>query len=465
MLRHAPEAPTSRHTKRVCTSFTARARHLPGRCASGVPRSRARANNSRVDAWPRLILHVDMDAFYAAIEQLDDPSLRGRPVLVGGRGKRGVVTTASYEARTFGCRSAMPMAQALRLCPHAAVVPVRIPRYASVSRQVRDVLERFSPDIEPISIDEAFVDLTRVAHWNHSPTRALEAARGIKAAIREQTGLAASVGLAANKFLAKIASDLRKPDGLCAIPPEDAARILAPLPVSVLMGVGRVSSAKLEELGVRTVADLLVFDVGELSRRFGASAEHWRRLAVGEDPRIVRTQHAARSIGRERTFGEDIADAARLRAVLAAEVEHAARALREEALVCRRVALKIRLPNFTTFSRSRVLAEPTSSTATLRDAASGLLDAFMGGRTVPLRLLGVRLEELSHPAQPGLFDESPIPSTPTRIDALTDRIARKFGAGSITRAGAIDARDKRSGAGARHQPGSDSQLRAGRAPD
>jgi DNA polymerase-4 len=307
----------------------------------------------------RTILHVDMDAFYAAIEQRDRPELRGRPVLVGGRGKRGVVTTASYEARPFGCRSAMPMGKALRLCPDAVVVPVRMEVYARVSRQVRAILERFSPDIEPVSIDEAFVDLTNVPMW--SP-RAVAAAREIKRMVREETRVTASVGIGPNKFLAKVASDMHKPDGLGVIEASRAQETLAPMPVGVLWGVGRVSGERLAKWGIRTVGDLLAFDERDLAREFGDAGAHWRRLALGLDDRQVASEHTSRSIGRERTFGDDIADPHRLRAILMDELEHAARSLRAEGLVCRRVALKLRRPDFRTSSRSSVLPGATDRT-------------------------------------------------------------------------------------------------------
>jgi DNA polymerase-4 len=338
------------------------------------------------------------------------------------------------------------MGQALRLCPHAVVVPVRMGAYVEESRRVRGVLERFSPDIEPVSIDEAFVDLSRCPPWRDSPARAEGAAREVKRLIRAETGLTASVGVAPNKFLAKVASDLRKPDGLCVIGPGRAAETLAPMPVGVIWGVGKVAQARLAELNVRTVADLLAFDRRELARRFGDAADHWLRLAVGDDDRGVSPERVSKSIGKERTFGDDVADPARLRAVLMDELEHAARSLREEGLVCRRVALKLRRPDFTTYSRSRVLPAPTDRTPELWDAASALLEAFLGdqpGGTAPLRLLGVRLEDLSAPVQPGLFDGVGGAPRSGRVDAVADEIAARFGGGAIGRAAGLGARSVR----------------------
>lgn len=390
-----------------------------------------------MNPWPRSILHVDMDAFYAAIEQRDNPELRNKPVLVGGRGKRGVVTTASYEARPFGCRSAQPMAQALRLCPHAVVVPVRMNVYAEESRRIRAILENYSPDIEPVSIDEAFIDLTHVAAWNSSPDRVLDAAREIKSRIRATTRLTASIGVAPNKFLAKVASDMHKPDGLSVIPPGQAERILSPMSVSVIWGVGKVAQAKLAEIGIRTVRDLLDYDHPELARRFGDAAGHWKRLARGDDHREVATSRVSKSIGKERTFGDDVSDPKILAGVLMDELEHAARSLREDHLLCRRVALKLRRPDFTTYSRSAVLPEPTDSTPELWAVAHQLLTTFLNGERVPLRLIGVRLEDLSASRQLGLFDHTPQKEKSSKVDAVADQIAQKFGHRSIGRAAGL----------------------------
>lgn len=392
-------------------------------------------------AGPRVILHVDMDAFFAAIEQRDFPHLRGKPVLVGGSGKRGVVTTASYEARPYGCRSAMPMGQALRLCPHAIVVPGRYEAYSEASRQVREVLERFSPDIEPVSIDEAYVELTNVPMWS---ARAEEAAREMKRLIREKTRVTASVGISSSKFLAKIASDMNKPDGLMVLTRERAPEVLAPMSIGVLRGIGKVSQERFERAGVRTVGDLLVRDDVTLKALLGEQAVEFKRLARGEDERPVHTEHVNKSIGKEHTFGDDIADPVRLRAILMDEVEHAARSLRADGLICGRVALKLRRPDFTTYSRSGVLPEPTDKTGDLWPAAAALFDAFWKAQPGPLRLLGVRLEALGPAVQPGLFDQAaPERVRSTRVDAVTDAIAQKFGKQAIGRAGGMGGRSRR----------------------
>lgn len=420
----------------------ARSERSARRTAVPGPGRGLRGEQSPVPERPPVILHVDMDAFFAAVEQRDDPALRGKPILVGGSGKRGVVTTASYEARPFGCRSAMPMAQALRLCPHAIVVPGRYHVYSEISRQVRAILDRFSPDVEPVSVDEAYVDLTNVPAWSARPAAA---AREIKRLIAAETRLTASVGVSDSKFLAKVASDMNKPDGLAVLMRADARRVLGPMSVGVLWGVGKVSVERLAELNIRTVDDLLAFDERELERRFGESARSWRAMALGEDRRAIRTDRIARSIGKERTFSDDIGDPERLRSILMDELEHAARNLRADGLRCRRIALKLRRPDFTTYSRSSVLPEPTDSTPVLWAAARALLDAFLGNRHTPLRLLGVRLEDLSMPGQLGLFDQQPLTQRTGRIDTVADQIARKFGDRAIGRATGVNARKRGDG--------------------
>ena len=382
---------------------------------------------------PRTILHVDMDAFFAAVEQRDTPALLGKPVLVGGgrggTGKRGVVTTASYEARVFGCRSAMPMAQARGLCPHAAVMPVRMGVYSGISKQVMAVLVEFSPDVEPVSIDEAFIDVTSTLHlFGTGP----EIARAIKRRIRETTHLAATVGVAPNKFLAKVASDMAKPDGVGVITTENAAATLAPMSVRTLFGVGPKTGARLEKLGIRTIADFLVADEGVLHRTLGDQTALWRRLAAGEDDRSVNPRAQQKSIGKEQTFDDDIADPARLRAVLMGQVEAIARQLREEKLLARRITLKLRSPDFHTVTRAATLYSPTDTTADLWAAASALFDAWLADERTPLRLLGASLGGLTPGAQLDLFEPPRAPKT-RAIDATMDTIAARFGNASIGR--------------------------------
>ncbi|MEW6252684.1 MAG: DNA polymerase IV, partial [Planctomycetota bacterium] len=284
-----------------------------------------------VDSGVRHILHVDMDAFYAAVEQHDRPELRGRPVLVGGdpRG-RGVVATASYEARPFGCRSAMAMSRAVRLCPEAIVVQPRFERYSEVSRQVFTILETYTPLVEPLSSDEAFLDVTGSARL-FGPAEGI--AREIKRRIRADTGLTASVGAAPNKFIAKLASDLRKPDGLVIVEPADVQAFLDPLPVGRLCGVGKATLPRFERLGLRTFADVRRTPPDQFRRHFGDMAEHYARLVRGDDARPVVPDREAQSISHETTFAEDVADPEHLRSVLLGQTEHVAQRLRRHRLV------------------------------------------------------------------------------------------------------------------------------------
>jgi DNA polymerase-4 len=276
----------------------------------------------------RHILHVDMDAFFAAVEQLDRPELSGKPVLVGGDPQgRGVVSTASYEARPYGCRSAMPMARAIKLCPQAIVVRPRMERYAEVSKQVLDVLEQFTPLVEPLSIDEAFLDVTGSIRLLGPPE---QIARELKRSIVEKTCLTASVGVAPNKFLAKLAGDLEKPDGLVLVDPDRVQDFLDPLPISRLWGVGRVTLPKLEALGVHTFADLRRVPQDQLFKRFGDAGEHFYRLVRGIDDREVIPDREAKSISHEVTFSVDIENHEHLRAVLLDQTEHVARRLRRQ---------------------------------------------------------------------------------------------------------------------------------------
>ncbi len=392
----------------------------------------------------RTILHVDMDAFFASVEQRDDPALRNKPILVGGgrggggpdgSGKRGVVTTASYEARVFGCRSAMPMAQAKRLCPQAIVVPVRMGVYSSVSRQVMAVLNEFTPDVEPVSIDEAFMDVTGSLHLFGD---GVAIARLVKARIREVTGLCASVGVAPNKFLAKVASDLNKPDGLAIITAENAAAMLGPMSIRTLFGIGPKTADKLERFGIRTVADFRTTELPKLRTLVGDQADGWLRLANGADDRVVHQRERQKSIGKEQTFGDDVESPDQLRAVLMGQVEDAARRMREDALKCSRITVKLRTPDFTTITRAATLPEPSDSTSAIWSTARTLFDAWLRERPGPLRLLGVSLSGFEQAAQPTLFATTPTKAN--RIDATADAIVKRFGATGLTRGAQLSRR-------------------------
>ncbi len=377
-------------------------------------------------ATARAIAHVDMDAFYAAIEQRDHPELRGRPVIVGAdpRG-RGVVSAASYEARVFGVRSAMPISRAARLCPHAAFRPVDMATYRRVSQQIMAILADFSPLVEPLSVDEAFVDLTGGATLFGSP---VEAVRAIKRRIREETGLIASAGLAPNKFLAKVASELEKPDGLVVVAPGDEARFLAPLSVERVWGVGRVTAGALRELGFTTVGQLQRAPRAMLARRFGAHGEHLHDLAFGRDDRPVDPLGLPKSVGAEETFGADTTDAERLRATLRAQAERVAAELRAGAFAASRVTLKLRLQPFETHTRS-VTGEPTQDGLELYRRALALLEREPVTR--PVRLIGLSASRLG-PAGAGQLDLlDPTALRRERLARVVDRLCERFGEGAV----------------------------------
>jgi len=378
----------------------------------------------------RQVLHVDMDEFFAAVEKLDNPALRGRCLLIGGDpARRGVVSTASYEARRFGCHSAMPMVTAVRLCPQALVLPVRGARYREVSDRIFELLERFTPLVEPLSIDEAFLDVTGSRRLFGDGERI---ARAIKAAIREEIGLTASVGVAPNKFLAKLASDLRKPDGVVVIRPETIRSTLDPLPVSRVWGIGPAAVERLGRLGIRTIGELLRAPVRALTEAFGKGGEEFLRLAEGRDQRPVTPDGRARSISQECTFPVDVADAGRLRDVLLEQVEQVARRLRRAGLKARTVTLKLRTGDFTTSTRSGTLDDPTDLTDELLARAGELLRAWLTRRPRPLRLLGLGVSQLSRGGQLGLFDQTRRQKQ-ARLDRTLDDIADRFGRDAIRR--------------------------------
>ncbi len=380
----------------------------------------------------RGILHVDMDAFFASVEQLDRPALRGKPVLVGHDGPRGVVAAASYESRKFGCHSAQPMSIAKRLCPHAIIVPGRFERYRQVSQQVHAIFERFTPLVEPVSIDEAYLDVTDSQRL-HGDAEMI--ARRLKQLIRHETGLTASVGVASNKFLAKLASDMNKPDGLAVIRTNDVDRILPPMPVGRIWGVGKKTEERLAEAGIRTIADLRQMPAAWAESRLGSSAEHFINLAWGRDDRPVVADSESKSIGHEQTFELDVGDPAQVREVIVEQVEQVAWRLRRQKLFAPRVALKIRFGNFQTISRSRTLAEPTDRTDSLLIAAMELFDAWVETAFSPVRLIGMSAESLGREAaQLDLFVD-PAEERAREVDRAVDAINDKFGGKAIRRAG------------------------------
>jgi DNA polymerase-4 len=343
----------------------------------------------------RRILHVDMDAFYASVEQRDNPSLRGRPVAVGGSPEsRGVVAAASYEARAFGVRSALPMSRAVRLCPDLVIVRPDFGKYGEVSRQVFAIFREVTPLVEPLSLDEAYLDVTQNS-WGEP--LAVEVARRIKARIREETQLTASAGVAPNKFLAKIASGWKKPDGLTVISPDRIERFLAQLPVDALWGVGPVTERKLREVGIERLVDVRTASEEVLRQAVGSWAEGIRELAFGRDDRPVEPNHERKSIGCETTFARDIRDLAEIRKQLTSLARDAAAALVRRRLLARTVVLKLRYSNFETITRSETRQPPTCLEEEIVARTVALLEKTEAGSR-PVRLLGASLHGLTEAA-------------------------------------------------------------------
>jgi DNA polymerase-4 len=381
----------------------------------------------------RKILHVDMDAFYASIEIRDNPDLRGKPVIVGGAPeRRGVVSAASYAARKFGVHSAMPMARALRLCPQAVRIAPRVAVYAEVSQLIRDIFARFTPQIEPLSLDEAFLDVTACEKLFGG---AESIAHAIKQAIRDELGLVASVGLAPNKFVAKIASDINKPDGYVVVAVDQVQNFLDPLPVSRLWGAGKATVAVFERMGIRTIAQLRRQSESWLSAHFGRHGEHLWQLAHGIDNREVISDAQAKSISHETTFAEDLNDKETLEAWLLHLTEQVAWRLRRADLLGRTVQLKLRYPDFKTITRSHTLIEATASTDSLWQIVRQLLrDNWPGSPAI--RLIGMGVTGLAHPEEQHMVQADLFtPATPqkTKVDTLTDEINARFGPSTLQR--------------------------------
>jgi DNA polymerase IV len=352
----------------------------------------------------RRILHVDMDAFYASVEQRDRPELRGKPVAVGGDpNKRGVVAAASYEARAFGVRSAIPMARAVRLCPHLIVVRADFQKYRDTSRQVFEIFRSVTPLVEPLSLDEAYLDVTANA-WGEVLGKSV--AQRLKAAIREKTGLTASAGVAPNKFLAKIASAWKKPDGLTVIAPERVEHFLQKLPVDALWGVGPVTAARLRERGIERLVDVRTVDPNVLRDAVGSQAEWLRQLSDGIDDRAVEPNRETKSSGSENTYSHDLTDINEIRQEIDAMARDAAEWLEKKQLLCRTVTIKVRYSDFTTITRSHSKTPASRDAEDIAQRAVRLLDRTdAAGR--PVRLLGVSVHNLEDPSAP--FDpEEPL---------------------------------------------------------
>jgi len=379
------------------------------------------------------ILHVDLDAFFASVEQRDNPELLGKPVLVGGDGGRGVVAAASYEARVFGVHSAMPMITARRLCPDAIVVPHRMEAYSEASASFFEILDDFSPVVEGLSIDEAFLDLSGSERLLGKPSIV---ASQIKARVRSELSLIASVGIAPTKFVAKIASDIRKPDGLFIVEEHEVLDFLHPLPVSRLWGVGSVTQEKLKSMGLRYIGDIAGYPRRILEKKLGTKlGAHLSSLAMGLDLRSVQSRRAAVSIGHDHTFGSDTSDLAKITNTFLLQVDKIARRLRKRDLRARTLTIKIKYADFRQVTRQTSLPDPSSDAQTFHQCALGLLSKIHISPSQAVRLCGVSvssLEDQSAPRQLG-FDEEKR-AKQERLDSAMDSILDRFGDLALARA-------------------------------
>jgi len=375
---------------------------------------------------PRTIIHLDMDAFYPAVEALDNPQLKGKPVIVGGTPRRGVVSSASYEAREFGVHSAQPIATAVRLCPEGMFLPVRMKRYKEVSEQVFEIFHRFTPLVEPLSIDEAFLDVTGSTHLFGDP---VEIAKKIKKTVVKETGLTISAGVAPSKFVAKIASDMDKPDGLTVVRPDRVRQFLDPLPIKKMWGVGKVTQESLGRLNVRTFKDLCQAPVKILERRFGRHGLEMHLLSMGIDDRNVVPGHDVKSIGHEDTFSNDILDIGEAKKELLSLANKVARRMRQKETTGRTITLKVKYGDFVQITRSTTLPKPTDDGTEIYSIACSLLEKTDVGRR-PIRLLGISLSKLRFPAsenQLALFDQNGSSQKRKNLNIALDSVYEKHG--------------------------------------
>jgi DNA polymerase IV len=398
--------------------------------------------------FDRTILHVDMDAFYASIEINDHPHLAGLPVVVGGGGARGVVAAASYAARQFGVHSAMATQQALRLCRDLIIIPPRPERYQEVSNTIFGIFENYTPDIEGLSLDEAFLELTHCRRMWPDP---VATAQQIKQAIVDRTGLTASIGVSVNKLLAKLASDWRKPDGLFVIKRSEAEALLAPLPIERLYGIGPKTVPRLKALHIHTFSDLAKANANQLRPILGSATETMLARARGIDDRLVESARDGKQLGAERTFATDIFDRREVRTELLKLVDQVSHRLRQEKLFSRRLSLKIRRADFKTYSRSRTFDTPSQSRRWLADQALMLWQLFDEEQPqAAIRLLGVAAAELTSESQSDLFEHVRDPaatrantaavttgSGATDLTDTLDEIQRRFGADALKRGSGI----------------------------
>ncbi len=392
------------------------------------------------------ILHVDMDAFYASASLLARPELVGTPVIIGAAGRRGVVLSATYEARRFGVTSAMPMSRAQRLCPQATVLPPDHALYARMSAAVMEIFRSVTPLLEPLSLDEAFLDVSGAIRRLGSPA---SIGQQIRDAVADEQGVTCSVGVAPSKFVAKLASGLAKPDGLVVVPVDEVVAFVQQLPVGALWGVGERTEETLTRLGLRTVSDLAHTPLATLTRALGeAGGRHLHDLAWGRDPRPVEQESRERSIGSDETFAYDIDDPVLIHRHLLGLSERTAARVRAAGLAGRTVSLKVRFADFTTITRSRTLREPTDVSREIYDTAVGLFDA-LGLQRARIRLVGVRMEKLVPVTQAPIQARLDDPDHGWReADRAVDRASARFGAGAV-RPAALIRRDQPSSAGDR----------------
>ncbi len=396
-----------------------------------------------MDTAQRAIIHIDMDAFYAAVEQRDNPELQGKPVIVGGTiESRGVVSTASYEARKYGVHSAMSMAEAHRRCPEGIYLPVDMHKYRGVSRQIMDIFHRFTPEVEAISLDEAFLDVTGSRKLFGS---AEDIGREIKRLIKTELNLTASVGLSYNKFLAKLASDMDKPDGFYQIRPDELEAKVWPLPVRRMMGVGGKTTQMLDGMGVTTIGQLAKMNAGLLEHILGKQGVVMHEVANGIDNRLVEPVRESKSVGRETTFPQDICEKYLLETILFTLADDVCHTLRSSSLKGRTVSIKIRYPDFQSVTRAMTLDGYTASFEPVYDAVKQLMAHHYKDGT-PVRLIGVTVSNLKKDneiiEQQDLFSDGTVEKKQTALNSVMDKINKKYGGDTVHRARKLTGRDK-----------------------
>jgi len=392
------------------------------------------ATTSIKSGWPRILAHADMDAFYASVEQLDDPSLCGQALVVGPNSYRGVVLTASYEARKFGVKSAMPMAEARRRCPNMTIVPPRFERYQELSKAIMGAFENFSPNVEAISLDEAFLDMSGAEEIFGPPS---SMAKQIQQAVAEATnGLTASVGIASTKYVAKVASDFNKPNGLTVVAPDDAVDWLDPMPVKRLWGAGPKTVPRLERLGLFSIGDVRRADPTWLRRHLGRAGIHFQALANAQDPRRVARRRVARSMGSDRTLLEDVSERKDIEYYLKRSADRVGQRLRDKNYLCRGVRVKLKTSDFKPLSRQALLTEPTNSSIILFETACSLLDQFE--QKNQYRLVGLAAYDLIKPGETSQMDLFTEKGKPQALENTIDQLVQRFGKNVVKRAADIN---------------------------